>query len=187
MEGTELTTIPKMRRVYKDTKANLDALTGLRNEDLGYATDETILYRQNGDGAANWETITSGPGELAVGDILMVNSITMQTTAVTSYTKVKEIMIGLDGNIRVSFLLKMSATSGDDTAFGKIYKNGSAVGIERSTQSGNYTTFSEDFTGIIAGDQMQLYLKTTNGIRDSRGAYFKIFVAGYAGGIIDID
>ena len=59
MGGTEVSTIPKKVRVYKDTKANLDALTGLADEDLGYGTDTNILYRQNGNGAANWEAISA--------------------------------------------------------------------------------------------------------------------------------
>lgn len=55
----EITPIPSMRRVFYDTKANLDALTGLADEDLGFATDTTLLYRQDGAGAANWVAITS--------------------------------------------------------------------------------------------------------------------------------
>lgn len=61
----EVTTIPKLRRVYKDTKANLDALTDLKDEDLAYGTDTLILYRQNGNGAANWEAITPDPATLS--------------------------------------------------------------------------------------------------------------------------
>jgi len=55
---TEATVIPQLRQVFRMTKAGLDALAGLRDGALGFATDETILYRQNGDGAANWEAIT---------------------------------------------------------------------------------------------------------------------------------
>ena len=56
---SEATVIPQMRQVFRLTIAQLNALVGLRDGALGYATDETILYRQNGDGAANWEAITS--------------------------------------------------------------------------------------------------------------------------------
>ncbi len=66
MSESEVTTIPKLRRVLKDTKANLDAMIGLSDGDLGYGTDTVILYRQNGNGAANWEAITS----LAAQDIM---------------------------------------------------------------------------------------------------------------------
>jgi len=56
---TEATVIPQLRQVFRMAKAELDALAGLRDGALGYATDENILYRQNGDGAANWEAISS--------------------------------------------------------------------------------------------------------------------------------
>lgn len=58
-EETEVTTIPQIRRVFRMAKVELDALAGLRDGALGYGTDTTILYRQNGDGAANWEAITT--------------------------------------------------------------------------------------------------------------------------------
>lgn len=51
----EVTTIPKIRRVFKATYANLPT-TGISAEDLGYATDQTILYRWSG---AAWEAITA--------------------------------------------------------------------------------------------------------------------------------
>lgn len=58
--GTEVSTIPSLRSVYRDTKANLDALTGLRDGDMAYGTDTVTFYRQNGDGAANWEAMPKG-------------------------------------------------------------------------------------------------------------------------------
>ena len=59
MDPNQVVAIPSVRRVVKDTKANLDALTGLQDEDLAFGTDTTVLYRQNGAGAANWEAITT--------------------------------------------------------------------------------------------------------------------------------
>ena len=59
MAETEATVIPQLRQVFRMAKAELDALIGLRDGALGYGTDDTILYRQNGDGAANWEAITT--------------------------------------------------------------------------------------------------------------------------------
>lgn len=56
---TEAQAIPQLRQVFRLTKAQLDNLMGLRDGALGFATDETILYRQSGDGAANWEAITT--------------------------------------------------------------------------------------------------------------------------------
>lgn len=54
MSDNEVTTIPKVRRVFYDTYANLPT-TGLAAEDLGYATDTARLYRWSG---AAWQPIT---------------------------------------------------------------------------------------------------------------------------------
>lgn len=54
--STKVSSIPVMTRVFRDTKANLDALTGLREEDLGYGTDTNILYRWSG---AAWQDLTT--------------------------------------------------------------------------------------------------------------------------------
>ena len=71
MAETEATVIPQIRQVFRMAKAELDALAGLRDGALAYATDNDLLYRQNGDGAANWEAITtkSIPGLYKQGDV----------------------------------------------------------------------------------------------------------------------
>ncbi len=51
---TSLTAIPKIRRVYRDTYANLPT-TGVQVEDLGFATDRDIFYRWSG---VAWESLT---------------------------------------------------------------------------------------------------------------------------------
>lgn len=79
--GTEVKIIPRMRSVYKDTKANLDALTGLKDGDLGYATDETILYRQNGAGTANWEAISENASALIATHAGLPNAHHTKTVA----------------------------------------------------------------------------------------------------------
>ena len=47
-------TIPRLRRVYKATYANLPT-TGLKAGDLGYATDRLVFYRWS---SAAWEAVT---------------------------------------------------------------------------------------------------------------------------------
>lgn len=54
----EVTVIPHMYRTYYDVKADLDTLTGLKDGEIAFATDEGILYRQDGNGAANWVAIS---------------------------------------------------------------------------------------------------------------------------------
>ena len=55
---TTISTIPRLRRVFYDTKANLDALTGLAVGDLGYATDNLLFYRWSG---IAWEVVAGYP------------------------------------------------------------------------------------------------------------------------------
>ena len=58
MPKPDIVVIPKLYRTYYLTKAQLDALTNVKDGELGYATNENILYRQDGTGAANWVAIT---------------------------------------------------------------------------------------------------------------------------------
>jgi hypothetical protein len=79
----------------------------------------------------------------------------------TSYVKLGEVRFNdVAGRIRVSFGLR-SSSSPTKTAYGRIYINGSAVGTERSTTSGTYVTYTEDFT-IATNDLVQLYAKTAS-------------------------
>lgn len=50
--------IPQLYATYYDVKADLDTLVGLRDGEIAFATDEGILYRQDGNGAANWVAIS---------------------------------------------------------------------------------------------------------------------------------
>ena len=96
---------------------------------------------------------------LSVGDNLFHSNNAEVSTTNSAYIKVKEIRIGQlvnsNAGLRIKFDLKMGTT---DTAFGRIYKNGVAVGTERATVSTSYITYSEDFTGINPGDLIQLYI-----------------------------
>ena len=60
------------------------------------------------------------------------------------------------GTARMKFTLR-SSNYGVSIVYGKIYKNGVAIGTERST--GEEATFSEDFTGLRAGDVLIVYGK----------------------------
>ena len=56
--------------------------------------------------------------------------------------------------------------------YGRIYVNGVAKGIERSTSSGAGVTFTEDFA-LIPNDVVQVYIKTTTS-GAAQTSYFKI-------------
>jgi len=72
-------------------------------------------------------------------------------------TKRGEIKVNKSGVIRVSFELAGQTTS--SYAYGQIYKNGVAVGVQRSTNSPqpSYITYTEDIT-VTEGDLIQLYV-----------------------------
>jgi len=78
----------------------------------------------------------------------------------SSYTLDKQITFNeVGGNITAKFDLKDDNGSGG--CFGKVYINGSPVGIEREETASVWTTYSENFS-ISNGDLVQLYTKYDN-------------------------
>ena len=80
----------------------------------------------------------------------------------TSYTKIKEIVLGADlnGTVRIKFDLKAVQVYEADPAavYAKIYRNGTAIGTQCETDSGDYLTFHEDLnTGWETSGSMQIY------------------------------
>lgn len=92
----------------------------------------------------------------AAGTIPFYNSLHLVGGQTTTYTKVKEVRVGDAGTITVDFTLKNTVFGG--TQYGRIYKNGVAVGTERSVGGTTTTTFSENIT-VAVGDLIQLYSK----------------------------
>lgn len=78
----------------------------------------------------------------------------------TSYTKITEIRIAIAGAIRTKFHLRRYDTTG--VAYGQLYKNGAAVGTERSNTSSTGVWYEEDLSGFETGDLLQLYTKQSN-------------------------
>ena len=93
--------------------------------------------------------------DYVAGTILAASSNTEETTGSASYVKLKEFRIARNGELRVYFELK---STGPTNVFGRIYVNGSPVGIERSNST-SWTPYSEDLAGLVIGDLIQLYLK----------------------------
>ena len=87
----------------------------------------------------------------------------------TSVVKKYEIQIMVSGGVRVSFDMRTGAK--DYIAYGQIYINGVPVGVERSTSSQSYTTFTEDIM-VSAGDRLQLWVKASS---SNVMIYFKDF------------
>lgn len=77
--------------------------------------------------------------------------------------------------LRVRFdLKKLSPYSGD--AYGRVYENGAAVGTERITASGSYTTYAEDIVGWPAdGEEVRIYGMREVGSNESNKCMIKDF------------
>ena len=107
----------------------------------------------NGDsGAPNLKRAALEPA--VTGSNIIMQANTERTNAYTSYTKIKEIRITVNGTYSIYFELRSNA--GGFVVYAKIYVNGVAVGTERSSTSTSYAGFSEDIS-ISAGDLVQLY------------------------------
>lgn len=128
---------------------------------LYFATDTSVLYQQQG---GSWVSIVAAAVTLepAASDVLKNSNDTERTTNSTSYIKLKEIKVNeaFDGVMRIKFDIHDGAGF---AVYGRIYKNGSPIGTEQTTQSGTYVTKSEDFTvALVADDLLQIYSKSAN-------------------------
>ncbi len=109
----------------------------------------------------------------SASDTLRQSNDTERTTASAVYVKKKECLInaGLPA-CRIKFTLGNENVA--DT-YGKIYKNGVAIGIERVNHAGDPSEeFSEDFTGFVAGDLIQIYLHA-DGANVAHVYYFRFY------------
>jgi hypothetical protein len=85
------------------------------------------------------------------------------STTSTSYVKLKTITLtnGLLGQAR--FLFDIKTGSSPTTVYGRIYRNGVALGTEQSDTTGSYVTKSEDITQTWGpGDTAELWVRTTD-------------------------
>ena len=98
--------------------------------------------------------------DVSVGDRCVASNEVGRSTVSVIYVIVKETQIGQGGAYRIRFNLRSSSGS---AVFGKIYRNGVAVGTERSTTSVTDVLFSEDIAGWTATERVQLFAKATGG------------------------
>ncbi len=77
-------------------------------------------------------------------DMLVQHSPEAASVNSGTLSKEKEIVITFAGGYRFRFALEASATR---TAYGQVYKNGAAYGIQRNTTSTAPVIFEEDLAG----------------------------------------
>jgi len=129
--------------------------------DIFYRTDKHSWYQYNG---SSWRLIGSEIAEQTfVSDLLKHSNDAEVTVTETVYTLKKEITIPKAvSKARIRFDIRTA--NGATYYFGKIYKNGSPIGTERTGNQTTYQTYSEDFSTLLAegGDKIQLYAKRSN-------------------------
>lgn len=109
------------------------------------------------------------------GDFLFIaNTIERQASSGT-YVKVKETKLRGSGTFRIKFNIR---TDGSHTVYGKIYKNGIAVGAEQYTSNSTTgVTYTEDISGILSGDLLQVYVYSSYGGENAIIRNFEFYCA----------
>lgn len=126
--------------------------TTLRNTDILFndGTTQSTAASQN-------PTVSAGSNYNFVSTNLI-------GTAFTTYALVAgrcwTTRVTVSGTIRVRYVL---TSEGAQTVYGRIYRNGTAVGTERSTTSQSGVAFTEDIA-ISAGDLLQISMRSINSI-----------------------
>lgn len=111
-----------------------------------------------------------------VGDNLLIASDTLSRNASTTYTLIKEIRLAIAGNYRISFDLCTNSVSGNPVS-ARIYKNGVAIGTERTTTSIDpaYVTYTEDINGWEATDLCQIWAKRVSTVATAKVINFRVY------------
>lgn len=122
------------------------------------------LLQSNGVAAPSWVTVPVGVlADYTVGNDFEGGPTRFRSVATptsTSYEKIGEIYMTRGGTIRVKFGMEIGIV---EIIYGRVYRNGSAVGTEQTLNNTNWTYFTEDIAGWTAGDLLQLYTHSTTG------------------------
>lgn len=125
-------------------------------------------------------SLNAGTNKVA-GSILYSSANTERTSSATSYTSIKSFTVGMGGQYRIKFDLRIQIGGIGDTAYGRIYKNGVALGTEQTDTSGTYSTKTEDLATFSPGDVIALYVKTSNAGNLCVVKNFQLYVSQYDG------
>lgn len=137
---SEITTIPKLRRVFSDTYANLPT-TGVSEEDLGYATDRKIFYRWSG---AAWVAITIYSGSGTIANIpLAANCPAGSLYYATDENKTYQVQSGAWVNIQSKVHTHQSAGEG-----GQLDHGAALTGLTDD----DHTQYPKHSSGSYTGD-----------------------------------
>jgi len=146
-----------------DSAALASAWTAALATILGNFSAARIAKLDNLDGkiseATQWYFVASDTLEKSSDATTTSTSDTYELKKTETYNPTPTYCIA-ESELRVKFDLEGTSTAG--SAFGRIYINGVAVGIEREVVGAGWTTFSEDFPGIAIGDTIELWQKRSS-------------------------
>lgn len=143
--------------------ANLEVDKPIRSVDGLLLRDNPIAITEGATGAPKNQPLSLNL--YTAGTHSIAKSVQTSTTS-TSYVRVYSAYIPRSGTVSTTISLLSTSGLGGAIAFARIYVNGVAFGVERSTASATYVTFDEDIA-VSAGDIVQLYLKRS-GTTDSQ-------------------
>ena len=115
---------------------------------------------------------STAPYAAGTTEYLISYGDTEDVTSTSSYVKYKEIVLTRDGQLRIDFDIKVASGG---TYYGRVYRNGVAVGTEQSGGDTTYATKTEDISGWSAGDLCQLYVKEATGAKNVTYRNFRIY------------
>jgi len=95
------------------------------------------------------------PGGYNASDALLISTDAEVLKTGNTYTEVRAFIVPRGGQFRIKFEIKYN----NGVVYGRIYRNGVAVGTEQSVSAGGYVVKSEDIAGFSGGDRISLYLK----------------------------
>lgn len=112
---------------------------------------------------------------VSAGDVCIGRNDTTRTKSnSSSYTLIKGFSIPSAGGYRLKFGLSGSGSS--NVGYGRLYRNGSAIGSERSVSGYGFSTMSQDITGWAIGDSCELWFKTIGLSSEVYVRDFRIYV-----------
>lgn len=147
-------------------------------------TNGQYLQTQGAGANPQWATVSSPTyasvaGSFAAGSNPIAGPSILTPVTATSYTKYQEMYVPRGGTLRIVF--SIVSNDGGRTVYGKIYRNGSAVGTERTNIGSQTYDISEDISGWSAGDLLQIYGKVSP---NNAGTHYTGFLKVYEGNSI---
>jgi hypothetical protein len=144
---------------------------GIRINDATNADNLIGTNLYDGNTSGDWSdagTNTRKPDIYETDTTVQLSSAAEVTTVSLTYTKVKEILCYVDGQLTIAWYMKLDDAT--DKAWARVYINGVAKGAEKDTQSLVYVEKSSNLA-VKQGDYVQIYAK-----REDLGGAATIYV-----------